>query len=38
MLFELPLRQTAGMVAAQIPYRRADGPLERLVPYRDIPA
>ena len=64
VLFKLPLRQTAGMVASllrlaglgrpvpdystlcrrqktlkvQIPYRRADGPLNLLVPSRDIAA
>jgi hypothetical protein len=62
ILFKLPLRQTAGMVASllklagldwsvpdfstlcrrqktlsvQIPYRRSDGPLNLLVPSRDI--
>lgn len=62
ILFKLPLRQTAGMVASllklagldwpvpdfstlcrrqktlavQVPYRRADGPLNLLVPSRDI--
>jgi len=64
VLFNLPLRQTTGMVArllkmawlcsevpdyttlcqrqktlaVQIPYRRADGPLNLLVPSRDITA
>lgn len=64
VLFKLPLRQAAGMVASllrlagldwpvpdfstlcrrqktlavQIPYRRADGPLNLLVPSRDITA